>query len=174
MSTYIFQTGREKGAALLEFSLIAPLFAVLIYGIAQVARVAAWRYGLAVVTHSIMREVAGGTTNEVVLTKLANGYARADGMGRNAGLVVTVEPALCAGLDSSRVPVGPLRSMAAKFAPGSRIRVRGVIPLSGLAASVWKAGFPVQCSVVVLPDPWKSPLARVRDWIVGGDQAGTK
>ena len=164
----LFREGtRERGAALLEFALSAPLLAVLIIGIAQVARVAAWRYQLSVVTHAIMREVAGGTSNEFILTKLANGYARASGMGMSSALAVTVEPAVCAGTAGSRVPLGVFRSIAVKMAPGTRVRVRGVIPLSGAAGRVWKAGFPVECSVVVLSDPWKSPMGMVKDWLLG-------
>lgn len=158
----------ERGSALLEFALSAPLFATLIIGVAGLARVFSCRYQLSTVTHAVMREVAGGTTNEAILTALANGYAKAGSFVLKAPLAVTVEPAVCGGSVVSRLPAGPVRDFALGMAPGTRVRVRGVVPLSGLAGSIWRGGFPVECTVVVLTDPWKGPWGRAAEIFGGG------
>jgi len=162
----------ERASALLEFAVSAPLFAVLIYGLAQLTRLAAARYQLAVVTHSIMREVEGGTRNEIILTGLANAYAAAGGRGSPAALAVSLEPANCSTLGMARIAPGVFRSVAARFAPGVRVRVRGVVPVSGLIGMVWKAGIPMECSVVCLPDPWKSPMGRLMGLLGIGEGGG--
>jgi len=135
-----------------EFAISAPLFVLLIYGISQVALLSFCKYRLVVVTHAVMREAVGGTTDAVILTALANGYARSGGKASSARLAVFVEPAGCGpGADSG----GMAGSLAAQFTPGVRLRVRTIVPLTGLLGRVWRGGFPMESSVVVLPDPWK-------------------
>jgi len=150
----------ERGAALVEFAVSAPFFALLIYGISQIALLSLWKYQLLMVTHAVMREAAGGTTDARVLTALANGYARAGGLGRSARLAVLIEPVGCATVSGS---AGISGSLAAKFSPGVRLRVRALVPLSGLLGRVWRDGFPMESSAVVLPDPWKGCLG----WLKG-------
>ena len=104
------------------------------------------------VTHAIMREAVGGTTDAGILTALANVYAQSGGMGGSVRMAVTIEPVGCSpGAGSG----GMAGSVANKFSPGVRLRVRTVVPLAGLLGKVWRNGFPMESSVVVLPDPWK-------------------
>lgn len=118
------------------------------------------------VTHAVMREAVGGTTDARVLTALANGYARAGSLGRSAQLVVSVEPVGCVPGTGSGQASGAL---AVKFAPGVRLRVRTAVPLTGFMAGIWRNGLPMESSVVVLPDPWKGCIGWLKG-LLGVDQ----
>jgi len=118
------------------------------------------------VSHAVMREAVGGTTDAAVLTALANGYARAGGLGRSARMAVFVEPASCLpGAGSG----GMAGSLAAKFSPGVRLRVRTTVPLTGFLGRIWRGGFPLESSVVVLSGPWKGCTGWLRG-LLGVDQ----
>jgi len=98
-----------------------------------------------------MREAVGGTTDALVLTALANGYARAGGKAGVPEMVVTMETADCG---SDPGVGGILGFISSKFAPGVRIRVATVVRLSGVMGRMWPKGIPMESSVVVLTDPW--------------------
>src|ERR1043166_1534568 len=96
----------QRGAALLEFALVAPLFLSVIYGIRGIVTLSRARQELAIIAHAVMREAEAGVTSEAVLTALANGYAKSMGMRLTDRLVVTVEPA---GLPSPAAAATPGR-----------------------------------------------------------------
>jgi len=172
----LFRATKEGGSALVEFAISAPLFALLIYGVSQIALLSLWKYQLLMVTHAVMREAVGGTTDAGVLTNLANGYAQAGGLGRSGDLAgfaggsaqlnVSIEPAGCIPGGNSGGMAGTL---AAKFSPGVRLRVRTSVPLSGFLGRIWRNGFPLESSVVVLPDPWKGCIGWLKS-LVGVDK----
>jgi len=112
------------------------------------------------VTHAVMREAVGGTTDAGALTELANGYARAAG-GRDSGLMeVSIEPAECT---PSAGAEGMVESITDDFSPGMRLRVRTAVFLPGFLGKMWRNGIQLESTVVVLPDPWKGCLG----WLKG-------
>ena len=109
-----------------------------------------------------MREVAGGAGDDFALTALANGYARAGGIGKKANFTVFLEPVYCVeGGYGGGGSIGD--SIRSVFAPGMRVRVRASVPLSGLLGRVWKDGLPLESSAVVMSDPWKGCFGWLKD-----------
>jgi len=149
----------QRGAALLEFALVAPLFLTLIYGIRGIVTLTRARYELTVVAHAVMREAASGVTSEAVLTALANGYAKAMGLRLTDRLVVTLEPA---GPGSSAAATGPAGPLLAGIAPGVRIRVASLVPVGSLLPGRWTHGLPMSASSVCLIGCWKSPMTMLK------------
>ncbi len=150
---------------MLEFAITAPFFALLIVGTARIAQLAFIRYRLALVTHAVMREAAAGVTDARALTVLANAYARTGGLGEAVPLAVLVERAAFA--QPASMGAGMFRSLAQRFTPGSRIRVRCTVPLRGLVGAVFPHGLSMECAVVVMADPWKSPFRKLWQWMTG-------
>lgn len=154
------QATAQRGVALLEFALVAPVFLALIYGIRGLATLSRARYDLAVVSHAVMREAESGVTSEAVLTALANGYVKALGLRLTDHLIVTVEPAGMAVPGASAA--GPVRSLLAAAAPGVRVRVSALVPVGAILPGRWSHGFPMQCSSVCLIGCWKSPMGMLK------------
>lgn len=176
----------QRGAALLELALAAPLFLVVIYGILSVSCLARGRYQLALITHGVMREAAGGQTEGYALSQCARRYAEAAGMGREAAVVVEVSP-VSLSLGGAGPDMSPRQSLLGGIFPGIylgaqsgfqiagiiggrmgravRVTVRAAVPVGGLFRRIWPRGVPLESSFVCLPGVWQSPLELVRELV---------
>jgi Flp pilus assembly protein TadG len=83
--------GSQRGAALVEFALVIPLFLSILWGLVTLVAIARARLQIAIVARAVVREAAAGVRDREPLTEVARVYARACGMDPSAVASLTAE-----------------------------------------------------------------------------------
>ena len=151
----------QRGAAMLEFAICLPLILSVICGAWSLLSLLRTRQQVTMVAHAVMREAAAGVTDENVLTALAAVYGREIGMNPAVPVRVSLGSGGLSAVLLSRIPAGPLRGIFSAAAVGTQVRVSAIVPFSGFLGRLFPAGMPLESSVVLLIDPWKSPFSKI-------------
>lgn len=154
---------RQRGQALTELALIAPLFAVFLLLFAFWARLAVARVALIQLTRdsTLMLARNGTLWNQPVKAQEAavRNLALRQDLFKPADLHLRFETVAPAGLDKieslqSHLQ-GPLGSKLVSMAGLRRYHLRCRIPLAGLAGRLTGGGIDLEESLVIQGDPWK-------------------
>jgi hypothetical protein len=123
--------------------------------------VAGFRLQASLVAHALVREVAAGTSDPLVLSTLGKAYGKEVGMPRKAVITVTV------GEEDAGAGLG---SMLTGMFAGTRVNITAWMPAPGSLRLVFPLGLRTKSSASVVSDPWKSPMTRFKRMLGGGGE----
>ncbi len=145
----------ERGVALLEFALVAPVFFMLLWGIVALAALARARQQLDSVHHAVVRHAAGGEKRAVVLERYAKTYA--DAAGLRTPVRVTVKASSIGTGLGGLLPTGVgWVAGASAFAKEVRSELGVRLPVISRLRGAIPDRITLACSNKVVPDTWSN------------------
>lgn len=134
---------------MIEFALSVPLFLFIIWGLVTMVSLSRAKLQVAMVAHAVMREAAGGQTDEDELGKLGKAYAKAIGMNEKTRDSMKVK------VGSGLVPTGGgVLSAVLPIPQRVTVEVSAKVPDS---LRIFTGPVTLSCSHDVLTGTWKDP-----------------